>query len=46
VTAADVKLLLSGLAQATVAPGADTSRDCVLRVVLDGLRPDAARLAN
>lgn len=42
VTAADVKVLLSGLAQAAVAPGAEASRACFLRVVLDGLRPSAA----
>jgi len=43
VTAADIKLLLSGLAQATVTPGGSASRSCFLRVVLDGLRPEAAR---
>ncbi len=42
VTAADIKLLLSGLAQATVAAGAATSPDRFVRVVLDGLRPAAA----
>ena len=39
VTSADVKLILSGVAQAMVAPGEDRSRERFLRVVLDGLRP-------
>jgi AcrR family transcriptional regulator len=43
VTGADIKLLLSGLAQASVTPGDDSSRERFLRVVLDGLRPEAAR---
>ncbi len=42
VTAEDIKLLLSGLAQATVAAGDDASLDRFVRVVLDGLRPGAA----
>jgi hypothetical protein len=39
VTSADIKLILSGVAQAMVAPGDDRSRERFLRVVLDGLRP-------
>ena len=39
VTSADIKLILSGVAQAMVAPGEDRSRERFLRVVLDGLRP-------
>jgi AcrR family transcriptional regulator len=46
VRAGDIKLLLSGLAQATVTPGGDTSRARFLRVILDGLRPEAARLGG
>jgi AcrR family transcriptional regulator len=42
VTAGDIKLLLSGLAQATVAAGDEASLDRFVRVVLDGLRPGAA----
>jgi AcrR family transcriptional regulator len=42
VTADDIKLLLSGLAQATVAAGGEASFDRFVRVVLDGLRPSAA----
>jgi AcrR family transcriptional regulator len=42
VTGADIKLLLSGLAQATVAAGAEGSLDRFVRVMLDGLRPSAA----
>jgi AcrR family transcriptional regulator len=38
VTAADIKLILSGLAQAAVTPGDESSRERFLRVVLDGLR--------
>ena len=45
VTGSDIKLVLSGLAQARVTPGDDTSRECFLRVVLDGLRPQAARVS-
>jgi AcrR family transcriptional regulator len=44
VTTADIKLVLSGLAQAAVTPGGDSSRERFMRVVLDGLRPEAARL--
>jgi AcrR family transcriptional regulator len=43
VTADDIKLLLSGLAQATVASGSDASLDRFIRVVLDGLRPTATK---
>ena len=43
VTADDIKLLLSGLAQATVASGGEASLDRFVRVVLDGLRPSAAQ---
>jgi AcrR family transcriptional regulator len=39
VTSADIKLILSGLAQAMVTPGEDRSRAQFLRIVLDGLRP-------
>jgi len=39
--AADLKLMLSALAQATVTPGDATARERFLRVVLDGLRPEA-----
>jgi len=46
VGAGDIKLLLSGLAQATVTPGGDTSRERFLRIILDGLRPEAARLGG
>jgi AcrR family transcriptional regulator len=42
VTGGDIKLLLSGLAQAAVASGAEGSLDRFVRVVLDGLRPAAA----
>jgi AcrR family transcriptional regulator len=42
VTPADVKLILSGLAQAMVTPGEDRSREQFLRIVLDGLRPQMA----
>jgi AcrR family transcriptional regulator len=38
VTAADIKLILSGLAQAAVTPGDESSRERFLLVVLDGLR--------
>jgi AcrR family transcriptional regulator len=41
VTSADVKLILSGVAQAMVAPGEDRSRERFLRIVLDGLRPQS-----
>jgi AcrR family transcriptional regulator len=43
VTADDIKLLLSGLAQATVAAGNEGSLDRFVRVMLDGLRPAAAQ---
>jgi hypothetical protein len=43
VTSADIKLILSGLAQAMVTPGEDRSRERFLRVVLDGLRPQPSR---
>jgi len=39
VTAADIKMLLSGLAQAAVAGGGQASLDRFVRIVLDGLRP-------
>lgn len=42
VTTADIKLILSGLAQAAVTPGEESSRERFLRVVLDGLRPAQA----
>jgi len=38
VTSADIKLILSGLAQTAVTPGEESSRERFLRVVLDGLR--------
>ena len=38
VTADDIKLILSGLAQTAVTPGEESSRERFLRVVLDGLR--------
>jgi len=41
VTADDIKLLLSGLAQAAVASGDEASLDRFVGVVLDGLRPGA-----
>ena len=41
-TTADIKLILSGLAQAAVTPGEESSRERFLRVVLDGLRPAQA----
>ena len=43
VTADDIKLLLSGLAQATVAAGDEGSLDRFIRVMLDGLRPAAVQ---
>jgi AcrR family transcriptional regulator len=42
VTTADLKLVISGIAQATVIPGVDASRQRFLRIVLDGLRPESA----
>jgi AcrR family transcriptional regulator len=43
ITGTDIKLLLSGLAQATVTPGGEGSRQRFVQVMLDGLRPEAAR---
>jgi AcrR family transcriptional regulator len=45
VTADDIKVLLSGLAQATVAGGGQASLDRFVRIVLDGLRPQPAARA-